>query len=127
MLDSSSWVTETSFVRASAFRLHLSPHASLSVKTWLREACGEQRSHSFLPHLPGLSKDCDSLVRRRKLSLLVFKLFPLFNGKTRDLLRDTKGTFHAKMGSIKDRNGRDLTEAEDIKKSWQEYPEELYK
>ena len=50
-------------------------------------------------------------------------------GKTRDLfkkIRDTKGTFHAKMGSIKDRNGRDLTEAEDIKKRWQEYTE-LYK
>ena len=45
-------------------------------------------------------------------------------GRTRDLfkkIRDTKGTFHAKMGSIKDRNGRDLTEAEDIKKRWQEY------
>ena len=51
-------------------------------------------------------------------------------GKTRDLfkkMRDTKGTFHAKMGSIKDRNGMDLTEAEDIKKRWQEYTEELYK
>ena len=51
-------------------------------------------------------------------------------GKTRDLfkiIRDTKGTFHAKMGSIKDRNGRDLTEAEDIKKRQQEYTEELYK
>ena len=51
-------------------------------------------------------------------------------GKTRDLfkkIRDTKGTFHAKMGSIKDRIGRDLTEAEDIKKRWQEYTEELYK
>ena len=51
-------------------------------------------------------------------------------GKTRDHLkkiRDTKGTFHAKMGSIKDRNGRDLTEAEDINKRWQEYTEELYK
>ena len=50
-------------------------------------------------------------------------------GKTRDLLniiRDSKGTFHAKMGSIKDRNGMDLTEAEDIKKRWQEYTE-LYK
>ena len=50
--------------------------------------------------------------------------------KTRDLLkkiRDTKGTFHAKMGTIKDRNGMDLTEAEDIKKQWQEYTEELYK
>ena len=50
--------------------------------------------------------------------------------KTRDLfkkIRDTKGTFHAKMGSVKDRNGMDLTEAEDIKKRWQEYTEELYK
>ena len=42
-------------------------------------------------------------------------------------IRDTKGTFHAKMGSIKDRNGMDLTEAEDIKRTWQEYTEELYK
>ena len=51
-------------------------------------------------------------------------------GKTRDLFkktRDTKGTFHAKMGLIKDRDGMDLTEAEDIKKRWQEYTEELYK
>ena len=51
-------------------------------------------------------------------------------GKTRDLfkkIRDTKGTFHATMGSIKDRNGLHLTEAEDIKKRWQEYTEELYK
>ena len=51
-------------------------------------------------------------------------------GKTRDLFKkvsDTKGTFHAKMGSIKDRNGMDLTEAEDIKKRWQEYTGELYK
>ena len=51
-------------------------------------------------------------------------------GKTRDLLkkmRDIKGTFHTKMGTIKDRNGMDLTEAEDIKKRWQEYTEELFK
>ena len=51
-------------------------------------------------------------------------------GKTRNLfkkIRDTKGTFHAKMGTIKDRNSMDLTEAEDIKKKWQEYTEELYK
>ena len=50
--------------------------------------------------------------------------------KTRDhfkKIRDTKGKFHAKMGTIKDRNGMDLTEAEDIKKGWQEYTEELYK
>ena len=51
-------------------------------------------------------------------------------GKTRDLfkkIRDTKGTFHTDMGTIKDRNGMDLTEAEDIKKTWQEYTEELSK
>ena len=51
-------------------------------------------------------------------------------GKTKDLfkkIRDTKGTFHAKMGTIKDRNDMDLTEVEDIKKRWQEYTEELYK
>ena len=51
-------------------------------------------------------------------------------GKIRDLfkkIRDTKGTFHAKMSTIKDRNGMDLTETEDIKKKWQEYKEELYK
>ena len=51
-------------------------------------------------------------------------------GKTRDLvkkIRDTKETFHARMGSMKDRNGIDLTEAQDIKKRWQEYTEELYK
>ena len=51
-------------------------------------------------------------------------------GKTRDLfknIKDTKGTFYSKMGLIKDRNGMDLTEAEDLKKTWQEYTEELYK
>ena len=51
-------------------------------------------------------------------------------GKTRNLfkrIRDTKGTFHAKMGAIKDKNGIDLTEVEEIKKRWQEYTEELYK
>ena len=51
-------------------------------------------------------------------------------GKTRDIFKkigDTKGTFHVKMGTIKDRNGMDLTEAKDIKKRWQEYTEELYK
>ena len=51
-------------------------------------------------------------------------------GKTRDLfkkIRGTKGTFHAKMGTVKDRNGKNLTEAEDIKKRWQEYTEKLYK
>ena len=62
-------------------------------------------------------------------SLPVIYLGPNY-GETRDLfkkIRDTKGTFHAKMGSINDRNGTNLTEAEDIKKRWQEYTEELYK
>ena len=66
---------------------------------------------------------------RQKESVKFQKLYNR-TGKTRDLfkkIRDTKGTFHAKMGSIKDRNGMDITEAEDIKKSWQEYTEELYK
>ena len=65
-----------------------------------------------------LSDECKEIEESNKM------------GKTRDLfkkIRDTKGTFHAKMGTIKDRNGRDLTEAEDIKKRWQEYTEELYK
>ena len=64
-----------------------------------------------------LSKQCKEIKENNKM------------GKTRDLfkkIRDTKGTFHAKTGSIKDRNGMNLTEAEDIKKRWQEYTEELY-
>ena len=77
---------------------------------------------------------CVNLVRRDKKAFLSNQCKEIEEnnriGKTRDLfkkIRDTKGTFHAKMGSIKDRNGMDLTEAEDIKKRWQEYTEELYK
>ena len=65
-----------------------------------------------------LSDQCNEIKEKNRM------------GKTRDLfkkIRGTKGTFHAKMGSIKDRNGMDLTEAEDIKKRWQEYTKELYK
>ena len=65
-----------------------------------------------------LSDQCKEIVENNRM------------GKTRDLfkkIRDTKGTFNAKMGTINDRNGLDLTEAEDIKKRWQEYTEELYK
>ena len=65
-----------------------------------------------------LSDNCKEIEENNKM------------GNTRDLfkkIRDTNGTFHAKMGTIKDRNGMDLTEAEDIKKRWQEYMEELYK
>ena len=67
---------------------------------------------------PSLSDQCKEIEGKNRM------------GKTRNLfqkMRDTKETFHAKMGSIKDRNGMDLTEAEDMKKRWQEYTEELYK
>ena len=65
-----------------------------------------------------LSNQCEEIEENNRM------------GKTRDLfkkIRDIKGTFHAKMGTIKDRNSKDLTEAEEIKKTWQEYTEELYK
>ena len=67
---------------------------------------------------PFLSDQCKEIEENNRM------------GKTRDLfkkIRDTKGTFHAKMGTIKNRNGMDLTETEDIKKRWQEYMDELYK
>ena len=81
-----------------------------------------------------LSAEFQRIARRDKKALLTDQCKEIEEnnrmGKTRDLfkkIRDTKGTFHAKMSSIKDRNGMDLTEAEDIKKRWQEYTEELYK
>ena len=81
-----------------------------------------------------LNAEFQRLAKRDKIAFLSDESKEIVEnnrmGKTRDLFkknRDTKGTFHAKMGSIKDRNGRDLTEAEKIKKRWQEYTEELYK
>ena len=81
-----------------------------------------------------LSAEFQRIVRRDKKAFLSDQYKEIEDnnrmGKTKDLfkkIRDTKGTFHAKMGSIKDRNGMDLTEAGDIKKRWQEYTEELYK
>ena len=81
-----------------------------------------------------LNAEFQRIARRDKKAFLSEKCKEIEEnnrmGKTRDLfkkIRDTKGTFHAKMVSIKDRNGYDLTEAEDIKKRWQEYTEELYK
>ena len=81
-----------------------------------------------------LNAEFQRIVRRDKKAFLSDQCKEIEEnnrmGKTRDLfkkIRDTKGTFHAKMDSIKDRNGMDLTEAEDIKKRWQEYTEELYK
>ena len=81
-----------------------------------------------------LNAEFQSIARRDKKAFLSDQCKEIEEnnrmGKTRDLLkkiRDTKGTLHAKTGSIKDRNGMDLTEAEDIKKRWQDYTEELYK
>ena len=79
-----------------------------------------------------LNADFQRIARRDKKAFLSDQCKEIEEnrmGKTRDLfkkIRDTKGTFHTKMGTIKDRNGMDLTEAEDIKKRWQEYTEELY-
>ena len=81
-----------------------------------------------------LNAEFQRIARRDKKAFLSYQCKEIEEnnkmGKTRDLfkkIRDTKGTFHAQMGSIKDRNGMDLTEAEDIKKKWQEYTGELYK
>ena len=81
-----------------------------------------------------LNAEFQGIARRDKKALLSDQCKEIEEnnrmGKTRDLfkkIKDTKGTFHANMGTIKDRNGMDLTEAEDIKKRWQEYTEELYK
>ena len=76
------------------------------------------------------SKEKQGEIRKPSLAINAKKEENNRMGKTRDLfnkIRDTKGMFHVKMGSIKDRNGMDLTEAEDIKKRRQEYTEELYK
>ena len=81
-----------------------------------------------------LNAECQRIARRDKKAFLSDQCKEIEEnnrmGKTRDLfnkIRDTKGTFHAKMGSIKDRNGMDLIEAEDTKRRWQEYTEQLYK
>ena len=81
-----------------------------------------------------LNAEFQRIARRDKKAFLVVQCKEIEEnnrmGKTGDLvkkIRDTQGTFHAKMGSIKDRNGMDLTEAQDIKKRWQEYTGELYK
>ena len=81
-----------------------------------------------------LNAEFQRIVRRDKKAFLSEQCKEIEEsnrmGKTRDLfkkIRDTKGTLHSKMGLIKDRNGRDLTEAEDIKNRWQEFTEELYK
>ena len=95
-----------------------------------REAKGKGEKERYTP----FNAEFQSIGRRDKKAFLSDQCKEIEEnnrmGKTRDLfkkIRDSKGKFHAKMGSIKDRNGMDLTEAEDIKKRWQECTEELYK
>ena len=100
----------------------------IAVKRRELKSKGEKERHTHL------NAELQRIARRGKKAFLSDKSKEREEnnrmGKTRDLfkkIRDTKGTFHTKMGSIKDRNGMDLTEAEDLKKRWQEYTEELYK
>ena len=94
----------------------------------------EAKSRGEKERYTHLNEEFQRLARRDKKAFLSDQCKEIEEtnrmGKTRELfkkIRDMKGTFHAQMGSIKDRNGMDLTEAEDIKKRWQEYTEELYK
>ena len=100
----------------------------IAVKRREAKSIGEKEKYKHL------NAEFQRIARRDKTALLSNQCKEIEEnnrvGKTRDLfkkIRDTKGTFHAKMSLIKDRNGMDLTEAEDIKKRWQEYTEELYK
>ena len=100
----------------------------IAEKRWETKGKGEKERYTYL------NAEFQKIARRDKKAFLSDQCKEIEEnnrmGKTRDVskkIRDTKGTFHAKMDSIKDRNGMDLTEAEDIKKRWQEYTEGLYK
>ena len=103
---------------------------ALQIAEKRKEAKGKREKESY----KHLNAEFQRIARRDKKAVLSDQCKEIEEsnrmGKTRCLfkkIRDTKGTFHAKMGSVKDRNGMDLTEAEDIKKRWQEYTEELCK
>ena len=101
---------------------------ALQIDEERREAKGKGEKERY----SHLNAEFQKITRRDKKAVLSDQCKEINSrmGKTRDLFknnRDTKGTFYVKMGTIKDRNGMDLTEAEDIKKRWQEYTEELYK
>ena len=101
---------------------------ALQIDEERREAKGKGEKERY----SHLNAEFQKITRRDKKAVLSDQCKEINSrmGKTRDLFknnRNTKGTFYAKMGLIKDRNGMDLTEAEDIKKRWQEYTEELYK
>ena len=94
----------------------------------------EVKSKGERERYPHLNAEFQRIARRDKKAFLRNKCKEIEEnnrmGKSKDLfkkIRDIKGTFHVKMGAIKDRNGKDLTEAEDIKKRWREYTEKLYK
>ena len=100
----------------------------IAVKRREAKGKGEKERYTYL------NAEFQRIARRNKTAFLRDQCKDIEEtnrmGKSRDLfktIRDTKGTFHAKMGTIKERNGKDLTEAEDTKKRWQEYTEELYK
>ena len=102
---------------------------ALQIAVKRREVKGKGEKERY----PHLNAEFQRITRRDKKAFLSDQCKEIEEnnrvGKTRDLfkkIRDIKGTFHAKMGAIKDRNGMDLTEAEDIKKRWQKYTEELY-
>ena len=104
----------------------------MAVRGGLTNSCEKKRSEK--ERYKHLNAEFQRIARRDKKAFLSDECKEIEGknrmGKTRDLfrkIRDTKGAFHAKMGTIKDRNSMDLTEAEDIKKRWQEYTEELYK
>ena len=104
------------------------PEEALQIAVKTREAKSKEEKVRYTH----LNAEFQRIVRRDKKAFLSDQCKDIEEnkrlGKTRDLfkkIRDTKGTFHAKMGTIKDRNGMDLTEAEDIKKRWQEYTEEI--
>ena len=103
---------------------------ALQIATKRREIKGKGEKDKYTQ----LNAEFQRITRRDKKAFLSDQCTEIEEnsrtGMSRDLfkkIRDTKGTFHAKMGTIKDRNGMDLTEAEDIKKRWQQYTEELYK
>ena len=103
---------------------------TLQIAEKRREAKGKEEKERY----KHLNAEFERIARRNKKAFFSYQCKEIQEknrmGKTRDLfkkIRDTKGIFHAKMGSTKDRNGLDLTEAENIKKRWQEYTEELYK
>ena len=106
------------------------PQEVLQIAEKRREAKGKGGKERYTQ----VNEDFQRMARRDKKAFLSNQCKEIEEnnrmGKTRDLfkkIRNTKGTFHAKMSTIKDRNGMDLTETEDIKKRWQEYTEELYK